>query len=336
MPKVARLPVLVDLVHRPLFPTRPMESVKDAFLAHVAASGCPETFPSISTTEPPADGALKVLTKFGVVSERRWDRGLAPCPICNPHYGQFGQGVLIWCEADWAIYAVGFECATRLWKDDRLDQAVNEYERVVRQTNYEDALLDRLPHIPQLRRWIARHSDLAAAVDDLVKSFRKSGPLLRKDLARVSRGEANLMRERGAEALVDLSGRVAGASFLTVKPDLVKKLELCDLHLGFVDYGEGVDACLEAVCRLDLVEMRKADHWIRSSSRTLRELADRMAAAADFLAPGNLRMIHDWGQALARPIHASGDARHVRIDRGGEIWFSKLERLRSPDPLDLP
>jgi hypothetical protein len=337
----ARQAERAELVRRSLFPTRPSGVVTQGFLRHVAETGCPETFAQISTTRPPSEGDLKVLTRFSASREKRLDQALAPCPICSPWDPKYLTGVLIWCEADAAIYAIGIECALTLWTDGRLDQEIAAHDRMVQSLTVENALLDRLPRVPLLRSWVTDHRNLVILVDQLCKSFRRDAPNVRRELADAARGDGFLRAlvrrpptsDQAAIDEMEVIGRLEGGGFLTSTAEMEKALGLCDLHLSFVDFGLSDDECLTAVCNMTAAEQRKADIWVREAVKTLSKISARIDAAISFLDPVNLATIRAWGRRLPRPIHAAGDARSVRLDRGGEVWFARLDGLRRPQQI---
>lgn len=330
------------LVLRGRFPTFPSAAVISAFLKHVVDTGRPETFDGISDTRPPEDGVLRVLTDFDAPRGKRGDGSMAPCPICSPTDPQFHSGVLIWCEASAAIYAIGINCAAELWKDGKLDREIASFRRRKADEALDTVLLERLPIVPEQRAWIAGIMPSARRTDVISRSFRKTLPAVAYSLGEVARAGAKLtvhrrvhndLFETGSTVREETIGMLEGTAFVEGPSQVEKQLRICDETLRAADFGANDDNVLAAVCSMSEADKVKCSKYLQQAERQMAKASERIKATWDFTRPSNLAMIQAWGAEQYERVSAQGNGIKAWVDCGGNIWAAELKDLTVPPPL---
>lgn len=77
------------------FRKRPAQKHVQDFLRHLAATGEPHSWPTLSTTTPSPDSKPVLLQDFRIPDKfRRGPQSRAPCPICSPFYPKYENGYL--------------------------------------------------------------------------------------------------------------------------------------------------------------------------------------------------------------------------------------------------
>ena len=324
------------LVLLPLFKSLPSGVVIDAFRRHITDTGAPETFGRISTTKPPTTGRLNVLTEFNAEKGKRAGGDMAPCPICSPSAPQFLQGLLIWCEATAAIYAIGHDCGAKLWKDGRLDRAVSEFNRLETRRVVEDALLACLPHVPAFRLWLAEHLEIARVADRLVKGFRKDAPRVYAVVKEAFAHGGTLRLDADDAAAFGLPPLV-GQSFVRSTFGAEARLaRLATDRLEHLDFGADQLACIDAIDRIRAVEQTIALKWLRDASAEAEKVFAFLTDCHAFLTPANMRTLARWSEARSAPFRVAAyvEAERVKVYvyQGKDDWFSRLDGMKPPSP----
>lgn len=329
---------------RPLFKSRPNQLLVDAFKAHLAATAAPETFDRISMTEPPTVGDLVVIHEFPPVRKSLRPGGeMVPCPICSPFSGQYLKGVLIWCPASEAIYAIGYDCAGRLNMQGRLDRALEKHRREVRERDIEDQLLDLIGKVAPLRRWVAAHRAAGKDADRLGREFRRLAPGANDRLKEASRlGGMLTVTEYpgrnappGAKPVTREFGRMSGAAFLQGKQDIDLQLGLIDTRLAPLDAGNTEEAWLDRALEIPPAERARAVAVIREALRMSDRLRGRIVSACQFFEPDNLKLIQTWSAAEpgGRRIYCDRLGKKFRFVVGAEAWSGDAGHLTWPSSL---
>lgn len=325
-----------SLVLRSEFRSMPTGLVLEAFVRHVAATGSPETFSGISTTKPPDFGRLGVLVEFHAERARRSDGNLAPCPICSPHDPQYLHGLLIWCEATAAIYAIGMDCGRKLWKHGRLDQAVADFHQSRTRNAVEEELLERLPQVPAFRAWLNVHLEIARVADRLTSGFRKSAPRVH---ATIKEAFAH-----GGQLRLNAGDAAGGGPYTIVGPGFVKhsfgaEARLSRLNterLEHLDFGDDPLDCIEAIAKIRPIEQTIALKWLRDAGSEAQKVYDHLRDCWAFLDPANMEVLAKWSDTRSAPFRLaayvqSGRAK-VYVYQGKDDWFDRLDGLAAPTP----
>lgn len=324
-----------SLVLRSLFKSLPSGIVIDAFRRHVADTGSPETFDHISTTRPPDSGRLSVLTEFHAPRGKRPRGDLAPCPICSPGDPQFLHGILIWCEATAAIYAIGLDCGGKLWRDGRLDQAVAAWEKTEHRRAVEDSLLGLLPSVPELRHWVADHLSSAQTADRLTKGFRRKARGVYAVVKEAFTRGGALVAPAGLDGIAGGSFNLTGAGFLKSNFDSERRLKSLELNLSFLDFGDDELGCIDGIANMSPVEQVKALKWLRAAHSEAEKIHGYLHDCAEFLTPANMAALRAWSDAPNAPFRIFAQAEKGRVKiyvyQGHDDWFDQLDGLRSPD-----
>lgn len=310
------------LVERSLYPSPPAHLVDD-FKRHVRETGQPETFPTISTTRPPKDGAVVALW-FPVDVERgkRPHRDMAPCPICSAETGKFlNNGTLIWCEASQAIYAVGPRCSHTLWADGRLDRAINVLLQTEREKANKEAVAAGVARAPAQRSWADAVRPLAKQAEELHREFSRSAPKLRGALSR------GLKSASASTPVIDGKRFLKGTWKLTAKLDeAVAGLRDIEARAGRDPETWADDLAPRAVS----AEMAK----LKAARDALDWVHDCCAQAATFLRPENFQRLALWSAMDSAPMKfaARSSLATAELKTDEEHWRVRLG-LAEPPPV---
>ncbi|RWG23324.1 MAG: hypothetical protein EOQ55_00785 [Mesorhizobium sp.] len=97
-----------------VFDTQPSDEFVSAWIAHISETGYPETFGNVTTTHPPRDGKVVLLSSdIKVPVLRREGQEWVPCPICSPTGKKFKVGRCAWFPGEKAVRFIGHKCAAR-------------------------------------------------------------------------------------------------------------------------------------------------------------------------------------------------------------------------------
>ena len=324
------------LVLRPAFKSRPSGVVVEAYERHVRDTGCPETFDWISMTRPPRTGALAVLSEFRAQKGKRPRGDFAPCPICSPDSPQFLHGLLIWCDETSAIYAIGMDCGHTLDREGRLDRALSAYSRQETRRRLEDQLLEQLPSVPGMRRWIAAHVSVAAAADRLSNGFRKRAPLVYKVVKQAfdRSGELPVREPEAGQPPADPI-QLVGSSFVKASFDAEARLKRADEPLLALDNGEDELECIEAIGRMPEVQLVKALKFLKAAEREVGKVFDFLADCAVFVSPENMARLAKWSETPGAPFRLMTYAERGRVKvfmyRDKSDWGDTLDGMATPE-----
>lgn len=316
--------MLADLVLRSSFPRAPGDDLAARFRTHVRETGMPETFPDISTTRPPAEGAVIPLAMRVTIPGRRrtWGK-MAPCPICSARTPKWIEnGTLIWCEATRAIYCIGPNCYRTLWRDGRLDREINRRRRTLQEEENLAALSEAIEAAPAHVAWIRAHFAQARRVTQLHAGLATSAPKFRGAVSRALKGSPLA------------STLIGGHSFIRGRWALDEKLRQAEtvwLRLMAQPlaeaYPDGVEVLAPRIVQERLVE-------ILASQGQMSQVAQCIVEAAAFLSTESIQSLAKWGHAANAPIEfdAIHTATGVRIRCGQELWEGPVG-LTLPAPL---
>lgn len=111
------------------FRKRPAQKHVQDFLRHLAATGEPHSWSTLSTTTPSTDSKPVLLQDFRIPDKfRRGPQSRAPCPICSAFYPKYENGYLAWHPDDGLVRAIGHECGKDFFEGDAFSEALNIYE----------------------------------------------------------------------------------------------------------------------------------------------------------------------------------------------------------------
>jgi hypothetical protein len=326
-----------SLVLCPEYRSQPSGLVIEAFLEHVATTGSPETFASISTKRPPEHGRLGVLAQFYADRSKRADGNLAPCPICSPYDPQYLRGLLIWCEASQAIYAIGTDCGRKLWQNGRLDQAIAQYNQSRTRNAVEDALLERLPYVPAFRLWLADHLEIARAADRLTKGFKKNAPRVYAAVKDAMANDGQLLVNAGDRTAGAGPFRLTGSSFVKHSFGAAARLERLNTErLEHLDFGSDPLECIEAISRIRPIEQTLALKWLRDARSEAEKVFRHLDDCWTFLSAANMQVLTKWSDARSAPFRVAAHVHKGRVKiyvyQGRDDWYDELDGLVAPKP----
>lgn len=314
-----------------IYPSPPGDEFVAAFRKHVAQTGQPETFPTISTTRPPAEGTVEVLMHpVDLNRKTRPDKDAAPCPICSADAPKWlHKGSLIWCEGTQAIYAIGPECSSTLWADGRMNRAINVFTESQKAKADGIKLYHLVLRIPRLLGWIAENRALAAQVSDLHGGFAKDLTRLRAMLSRSLKSSNGVANDRGPLADIPI-GVVAGRGFLSGSWNVHGELDKAGATLRAFPVIAGDDLVSWVDSLTPSVRAQKCAEIERAREALARAEA-RMTTARDFLSARNAQILGRWGRGEGSPIPFSVTTTASRITfRSGETAWQGPVNLPSP------
>lgn len=293
-----------------------------AFRKYVDRTGCPETFELISTAQPPRGGEIVALHHpIDINPKQRPDGGKAPCPICSPSTGKYlAGGTLIWCSETKAIYAIGPDCSTSIWSDNRLARAVNLLRRTERDQANAATLKREAALAPARLEWIEQHRPLAQQVDALHASLAKDAPGLRQSISHAVKGQT--------------FSHISGTEFLTgswrIAQNLAEVARVLDKMADRLDSSSWVD-------ELSAKGLEEQLELARKAMQVLSRQEQRIAEARKFLSVRNAKALVGWNTYWWAPrdfqASASIDASQVILE-ARHRWTEHVERWQGP--LDLP
>ncbi|MBW9053444.1 hypothetical protein [Rhizobium mesosinicum] len=109
----------IELQLFPKFDRRPSPEFIDGWRKHIAATGSPETYIDISTTKPPRDGPVILLSEdIHVPTALRLGGDRVPCPLCSPKSPKFENGRLAYFPQESAVRCIGITCARKFFGSD--------------------------------------------------------------------------------------------------------------------------------------------------------------------------------------------------------------------------
>lgn len=304
------------------FPKPPGDELRIAFRKHVASTGQPETFPRVSTTQPPKEGTVVVLEHpVDINRKTRLDRGMAPCPICSPDHGKYlNGGSLIWCEATQAIYAIGPRCSAHLWEDGRMNKAINLFKESEKAKADGIRLYHLVLRIPRLLDWIVRNRALASDVTNAHTSFAKDMRRLRGAMSRSLKASNGMAQDRGPWSDIPI-GMVAGRSFLSGGWALGNDLDQAAAVLRSYPVISGEDLLQWIDSLTPSVRADKCKE-IDGAREALARAEQRIESAATFLSPRNIEILGRWGRCEGAPITFTVTATTSRVTfrEGDAMW----------------
>lgn len=332
-----------DLQHRPRYTSRPTGLVVDAFKAHIWKTGSPETFETISTTAPPLEGDLVVLTDFHIERSRRSAGDLAPCPICSPTSPKYLDGWLIWCKASRAIYAIGPECGATLWRDGRLDREIATMRRQQLERRTDDALERELPLAPAFLAWIAAHLASAGRADHLAREFRREAPQIHRRLLSITKVDGlltvdrRILDEEGRERYVpETIARLRGTGFLNASFGAVGRMRIQQAALERLAVDDDEEARFMAICEMTSRDRAGALTAVRDAGRKLVQVRRHIADALEFLSTPNLQALDAWGRGPEQAMPLTASLKHGQVEIRSDaknLWWGSLSGLSVPGEL---
>ncbi|NKL37478.1 hypothetical protein GFL49_27680 [Rhizobium leguminosarum bv. viciae] len=312
-----------ELKFFPKFESRPSAQFIDGWRKHISQTGSPETYIDISTTKPPRDGPVILLSDdIRIPTALRLGGDRVPCPLCSPKSPKFENGRLAYFPQESALRCIGIDCAKKYFGSD-----YTEAERLFRIEAVCADFIERWPRIQDALSPInsvarvlygvgQRLSQLRTYIDGQAPGFASS---FHGDLVSIG-GRVFTSREAGVQ-----SNAVLGLEFLSIDFDprsaAEKLMSVCQdvkrpLPNWQISDGEGA-ASREIIKRG------------RSASRHLKEMSvlrDKIEDAAQFLTVTNLRILEQWCKSGNSPFTAIRFAREgERIDAVVESYAGRYE-----------
>ncbi|MER8567607.1 hypothetical protein NKH85_17165 [Mesorhizobium sp. M0924] len=301
------------LVSYSSFSSQPDDAFVISWLAHINDTGYPETFPNVSTTHPPKDGKVVLLSgEIRVPILRREGQEWVPCPICSPNSPQFKVGRMAYFPEELAVRFIGHNCAAKHF-GERYAEAEERFKVEARCRQLVAAWARLLDRRELLLHFIASAKPVADALHFVREQLDTQAPgfsgFLYVDLAK-RQGELIVRRDTGlrdqkGQLIIDdvLLGRVDGYVLLkkTFGPHNVLReaksfIDGMDAPLPKWEPGsEDDDAAFQILARGGQALKMMA---------SLREVASTIATAQSFLRTYNLSLLDRWFKAGASPFQS--------------------------------
>lgn len=311
------------LAHYPVFEQRPTEEYVSAWQAYSDGTGYPERYENVSTTHPPKDAEVVLLSgEIRVPVLRREGQEWVPCPICSPTGNKFKVGRQAWFPQEKAVRFIGHRCAAKHF-GEQYKIAEAQFARVGRMRHLISRWNEILPHTEAIQRYVEalRPAAQAAAVVRQMMDAEASGfaPWLHRELTRGLPGQIALMNDTGfkdakGNAVLEsyVLGVVAGVRFLGEEYQPDEHLEAASAILKGMERPLptwSVDEQSEDAERE--IELRAGEAFFLADY--VLDAADQVDAARDFLAAENLALLERWSKNNQSPFRSL----ICRIEDGG-------------------
>lgn len=299
------------------YPTPPAPMTVQSFLKLIEETGEPERIPGLSRTKP--DLLVQdheIVCIIYVKSERRGERNLICCTICNDK-PKFLNGALLW-SSDGFLRLVGNCCAGRYFHGGRFAQMRASKRAKDIRTSQENWLLERLPTIPELIRAAEELKAPADFIDRQKGRLRREATVLLSLLQRtfkVGAGELTLERRiQGTSGLVGLRSSTGQAS--EYETDVVGVLSgspfVSNSFRPAADVRSlletlkriRVDDALEVVSNMSEAEVGETSRAFLGAIRDGRQLTEKLVDAASFLSRKNVEILARWFNHPDNPLDA--------------------------------
>lgn len=287
------------------FRKRPAQKHVQEFLRHLAATGEPHHWPTLSTTTPSPDSRPVLLQDFRIPDKfRRGPQSRAPCPICSPFFPKYENGYLAWHPDDGLVRAIGHECGREFFEGDAFVEALNIYEAEQAEKAARLYLSSACPTLMgvlvrrmfvrrELRQRLRLRDEFVAtvtkkAIDRLLRNASGDGTI-------AIEAASNAADERGRQLVVRHAiGRVSGLAALKGGEDVLERLERP--YSASVDrLISPLDERVERLAALSVAEVISAEKEVRELISSDAEASDLNGRLADLLSPESLLLIGRWG-----------------------------------------
>ncbi|WP_050596540.1 hypothetical protein [Mesorhizobium ciceri] len=301
------------LVSFPAFPIQPDDVFVSTWLGHINETGYPETFPNVSTTHPPKDGKVVLLSgEIKVPILRREGQEWVPCPICSPTSPQFKVGRMAYFPEELAVRFIGHNCASKHF-GELYAEAEERFKVEARCRQLVAVWAGLVDRRELLLHFIESAMPVAAALHFVREQIDTQAPgfsgFLYVDLAKrqgdlIVRRDTGLRDQKGQLIIDDIVlGRVDGYLFLkkTFAPQNVlreAKSFISSMEVPLPNWEPGSDdedAAIEILAR--------GGQALKMMS-SLRDVASTIATAQSFLRTYNLNLLDRWFQEGASPFQS--------------------------------
>lgn len=302
---------MTDLACYPAFATQPDDAFVSTWLGHINETGYPETFPNVSTTHPPKDGKVVLLSgEIQVPILRREGQEWVPCPICSPTSPQFKVGRMAYFPEEFAVRFIGHKCAARHFgeKYAEAEERFKVEARCRQLVAAWAALLDR-------RELLVSFIDGALPVADALHFVRDQidtqapgfSDALYVDLAKrdgdlIVKRDSGIRDAQGRAVSEDIVlGHVNGYSFFkkSFGPQNVLREAgyfLAEMDTPLPEWTPGSD---NAAAALEI--LTRGGQALKMMS-AVREAVTAIGSAQSFLSPHNLNSLERWGRNSQSPF----------------------------------
>jgi len=256
-------------------PSKPSPNDVESFKHHVRSTGCPETFPSITTARATNLDGAEILAEFPIDRKKRPNLDEAPCPICSPNSPKFLSGYLVWFPGEKCIRAIGKECGARI--NNKWDRAKKAFKERQKQENRERFLEENLWKVPSLIEELQKEHHRSLTHKGIWSNFRKKCPTVTQALrngmakgyltvsrARSSTSGTSTVSSSGHSQFVEIRiGSVVGHTAVKGRFEhhrsSVEPLET----LAAINHGDDCEKVFLAICDMNLREHQAVERIIK-------------------------------------------------------------------------
>ena len=314
-----------------LFRSMPGDHVREEFLAHVTATGEPESFPGIHPGPLDKAEPFRKLATFAIERQKRPGRDMAYCPMCHQP-NKYIEGSFVYLTRLEAVAAIGHECAS---KENRV-AAEKDYRARRDQRAEEDHLLVDLPLVARKLEVLRRVRPSAVEALRVFRLLRKDAPDAVRQLRNVKSKGARLtvaetidaeLAEIGPSGFKGTSGKqtrdvvfgvLAGTMAVNNDYNPVAELDRIERVLKVYPACTSEEEALEEICRWSDRERRWASTSLRRADVEYRKFQSRMVDYCSFFSAENIARIDAW---TSHPEHPAG-FRIRRTEKAGSVAVS--------------
>ncbi|MBY5788688.1 hypothetical protein [Rhizobium leguminosarum] len=288
-----------DLKFFPKFESRPSAEFVDGWRKHISQTGSPETYIDISTTKPPRDGPVILLSDdIHVPTSLRLGGERVPCPLCSPKSPKFENGRLAYFPQESAVRCIGIDCARKFFGSD--------YTEALRLFRIEAQCAAYIAAWPALEAKIRAVEPLAlrllaagSKLEDIRVIIDVQGPgfarFLYNDL--VNRGGLVVTSRTPGARSQQVEGLALFASDFRPRSALEKIVAVCrDIRKPLPNWSaaDGQDAATKEIMRRGKAAF--------DSLKAIPEIRDLLSDALSFFKPVNLRRLEKWTDNGSSPF----------------------------------
>ena len=324
-----------ESAERPRFRTykdMPGSYLREAFIAHIRATGTPESFPGIHPGPIDKAEPFCKLTDFSIDRGRRPGGDMAFCPMCH-QLNKILQGSLIYLTRIRAVAAIGHECAVR----ENRAAAEKDYRARRDRETWEDYLIGSLPHVAAKLAAINVVRPAADEATRVVRRLQKDAPGAVRQLRETNRthggqliiaetidatiariGPSGFQGANGRQTRDIMFGLLIGTTAIITNYNPARELDQIGAILEKCPMCTTEEEALEAVCQLTEKDCKWTATNLRETDRSFRRFQSRIADFCSFFTTDNIARIDAWTR---HPEHPS-PFRITRRQEFGSVTLS--------------
>lgn len=294
--------------------SQPAPTDIERFKQHVKQTGCPETYPLISTSQPISLSDAIILSEFQIDRKKRPNLDEAPCPVCSPSSPKFLAGFLVWFPSEMCIRAIGRECGRKL--SYNWDATIRRYKLEQKELQREQFLEAELWKVPAIISKLEQELIRAKNHKVIWKEMRSRAPNVVQHLrSSMARGYLTIARKRsgksgtatvtslGASQYYELKiGSVSGQAAVSSQFNLEPKITMTINQLKSISQGDDRENTFLTMCDMASREKIASERVIKQAKLALSRLKAKNNDFEAFFDKENLDTINQWSMDENSPF----------------------------------